>query len=107
VDSLVLVSLIVFAVSVAGGLIAAAVQGLTAWRAFRRLRRAAMKRVADLADELARLERRSAEAAVTAARLDQARARLEESLSTAAILTAAAGEAWSLAARVRGVVPRK
>jgi type II secretory pathway pseudopilin PulG len=107
VDRLVLVSLIVFVISVVGGLAAAAVQGLSAWRAFRRLQHAAMKRLAEATAELARLERRSAEATAAAARLDQARVRLQESLSTAAILSAAAGEAWSLAGRVRGVVPRK
>ena len=106
-DRLVLISLIVFAASVLGGTAVVVVQGLHAWRTFRRLQRTATGRLAELTTELTRLERRSAEAAKSAARLDRARARLQESLSTAAVLSAAAGEAWSLAGRVRGVVPRK
>ncbi len=104
---LVLISLVVFVVALVAGLAAVAVQGLALWRAFRRVRRTVLGRLGELADELGRLERRSTDAATTAARLDHARARLQESLSTAAILSAAAGQAWSVVGRIRSVVPRK
>ena len=103
---LVLISLIVFAIAVAGGIGAVAVQGLALWRAFRRSQRMVTRRLAEVTTELHRLERRSGQAAETAARLDEARARLQASLSTAAILTGAANEALGLAGRIRGVVPR-
>lgn len=103
----VLLALIVFAVALVTGLVAAALQGLAVWRAFRRVQRTVLGRLGEIADDLGRLEQRSAEAAETAARLDRARARLQASLSTAAILGSAAGEAWSVVGRIRGLVPRK
>lgn len=104
---LVLISLIVFVVAVVGGIAAVVVQGLKLWRVFRSSRRTATRRLRDLSTELHRLERRSARAAENAGRLDEARMRLQQSLSTAAVLAGAASDALSLAGRIRGVVPRK
>lgn len=103
---LVLISLVVSALAVVGGTTAVVVQALALWRAYRRSQRMVLRRLAEVTTELHRLERRSGQAAQTAARLDEARARLQASLSTAALLAGAAGEAWELAARIRGAVPR-
>jgi hypothetical protein len=107
VSHLVLLGLIVFCAVVGVGLAAAVVRGLQAWRTFRRFRRTVFKRLGEIEAELAKVEQRSAKAAESAVRLNAARARLQESLATAAVITAAAGEASSLFGRARGIIPRK
>lgn len=101
------IPLTVFGVAVAGGLAAAGLQGLAAWRAFRRFRRGLGQALLELTRRLAQAEARLGGAGAKAAELERARVRLQTSLSTAAVLTAAAGEAWELYGRVRGIVPRK
>lgn len=83
------------------------VRAFEAWRSFRRLRRTIGKGLLDTTRRLEAAEERLGRAGDVAQRLDRARAQLEDSLATAAVLVAAAGEARHLAARLRGVVPRK
>jgi hypothetical protein len=52
-------------------------------------------------------EARTAAATAQAARLEHARARLEESVATATVLAGAAGEIWSFLQGIRSVVPEK
>jgi hypothetical protein len=103
----VLIGLIVFGVAVAFGLTVLAVKALQTWRRFKRFRRTVLRRLGEVSAELSRLEKRSAKAAESAARLDAARARLEASLTAASVLAGAAGESWSLFGRIRGAVPSK
>jgi hypothetical protein len=107
VQHAVLIALIVFGVAVGGGLAVAAVRGLQAWRDFRAFRATVLNRLDALNANLARVERRSAKVADRAARLGQARERLQRTLELAAIVGAATGESRSLLRVVRGVVPRK
>jgi hypothetical protein len=104
---IVLIPLVVFGAAVLGGLAAAAWQGLAAWRAFRTLRIDVTDALLSTSRRLAQTERRLTGAAAKAAELDRARIRLQQSLSTAALLTAAASETWAIVDRARGVVPRK
>lgn len=107
VSPVVLLPLIVFGVAVTVGLVAAAVRGFAAWRAFRRFRRTIESRLAEVAAALTVLERRVAEAAETAARLNEARVRLQGAIAIARMLTGGIGEAWALAGLLRSVMPRK
>jgi hypothetical protein len=107
VQHAVLIALIIFGVAVAAGLAAATVRGLLAWRDFRAFRRTVLKRLGELNAALAKVERRSGKGAESAARLDQARERLQRTLAIAAVVTGATDESWSLLRLVRGVVPRK
>ncbi|HZO98632.1 MAG TPA: hypothetical protein VFB42_14830 [Gaiellaceae bacterium] len=94
-------------VAVAAATAYAVARALGAWRAFRRLRR----RLAGGLDAVVRsadaLDRRASRAGAAAARLERARAELDESLSTARVLAAALGEARALVTRVTGLVPTK
>jgi hypothetical protein len=106
-STVVLLALIVFAVATLGGLTLAAVRGWSAWRAFRVFRRVTMPALAVIAGKLAGIEGRTAAASAQAVRLEQARARLEESVATASVLAGAAGEIWSVLRAIRSVVPEK
>ena len=103
----VLIALIVFGAAVAAGLAAATVSGLQAWRDFRAFRRTVLNRLGELSAELTTLEQRSGRASGSAARLEQARLRLQRTLELASVVTSAAVESRSLLRLVRGVVPRK
>jgi hypothetical protein len=103
----VLLALVVFAVATLGGLTLAAVRGWGAWRAFRVFRRVTMPALATTAAKLAGIEARTAAASAQAARLEQARSRLEESVATASVLAGAAGEILSFLRVIRSVVPEK
>jgi hypothetical protein len=105
--TLIWASLLVFVVSVTGGLVLVGVRALAAWRAFRALRRRTGEVLLETTRRVSETEQRLAGAAEAAARLDRARLRLQEGLATAAILAAAAGEARTLVGTVQGVVPRK
>ena len=62
--------------------------------------------VADTTRLIDGIEPRVARASETAVRLQEARARLQESIATAAVLFAALGEARALVQRVSAFVPR-
>jgi hypothetical protein len=81
-------------------------RGLTAWRAFRRLRRKVFDGLSDVSHRVTRIERRLATAGESAARFDRARSELQDSLATAAVLAAALGEARAVVGRVTGLMPR-
>jgi len=97
----------VLVVSVGAGLVIVGLRAFDAWRAFRSLRRTVGRGVGDLSRRLAGVETRLAHLGENAAKLDDARTRLERSLSTAAVLAGAAGEAQAALGRIRALVPRK
>jgi hypothetical protein len=101
VSTLTWIALVVFGAAVLGGLSAAAVEGLAAWRAFRRFRNGTGMALLEMTRRLAEAEARLAGAATKAAELDRARVQLQASLSTAAVLASAAGEAWEIYGRTR------
>jgi hypothetical protein len=103
----VLIGLIVFVASTGVGLGFAVVRGLEAWRTLRSFQRTTLRRLGQLEAEIAKIEKRGAKAAETAARLDVSVRRLQESLATASVIARAAGDVWSLVGGVRGVVPTK
>jgi hypothetical protein len=107
VSTLTWIALGVFGAAVLGGLVAAALAGLAAWRAFRRFRKGTAMAMLEMTRRLAEAEARLAGAAAKAGELERARVRLQASLSTAAILASAAGEAWEIYGRTRGIIPRK
>jgi hypothetical protein len=100
-------ALAVSGIIVVGTGLFALVRGLAAWRGFRRLRRRIFDGLGDVSRRVAGTERRLATAGETAARLDRARTELQESLATAAVLSAAFGEARAVVSRVTGLMPRK
>ena len=100
------IGLAVFLVAIMGGLAFAGVRGLGAWRAFRSFERRLERAVGETTRLLDGIEPRLAKAGDTATRLEQARARLEESVATAAVLFAAFGETRALLRRVTAFVPR-
>ena len=106
-QSFVLVSLIVFAVATVGGLAVAGFQGLAAWRAFRSFKRNTDVLAAETTARLGGIEIRTAAAAERAAELDRARARLQSSLASAAVVSQGAGEVIAAYRRWRGFMPSK
>jgi hypothetical protein len=105
--TVVLAGLIVFVVAVAAGLAVAAREGLRAWRAQKRLRRSVLRGLSDVTAGLATLELRSAQLPERLARLDAARASLEESLAGARIVARGAGEFTALVHGVRSFIPSR
>lgn len=97
----------VFIVSGVAGTVLLGLRAFDAWRAFRSLRREVGRGLGDLIGRVAGVETRLAHLGDNAAKLDKARTRLERSLSTAAVLADAAGEARSALAGIRALVPRK
>jgi hypothetical protein len=106
VGSLPWIGLAVFVVAVVAGATLAGIRGLAAYRIMRSFQR----QLAVAIDETTRLidgiEPRVAKATATAQRLEEARARLEQSAATAKVLFAAFGEALALVRRVSAFVPR-
>ena len=100
-------ALAVFGVVVFGTTLLALGRALAAWRAFRRLRRHVTDGLGDVSRRVTGIERRLSTAGEGAARLDRARAELQESLATAAVLAGAFGEARAVVGRVTGLMPRK
>ena len=96
----------VFVGAIAGGVALAGVRGLSAWRTFRSFEGRLERAMADTTRLLDGIEPRVARATETAAKLEEARARLQESIATAAVLFAALGEARALVRRVSAFVPR-
>jgi hypothetical protein len=101
------VALAVSIAVVVGATLFAGARALVAWRALRRLRRRTFDGLDALTRRIAGIERRLSTAGESAARLDRARAELEDSLATAAVLRAAFGEARAVVGQVTGFVPRK
>jgi hypothetical protein len=100
------IGLIVFGVAVVAGLAFAGVRALTAWRTLRSFQRRLDAAMAETTRLLDGVEPRLAKASATAVRLEQARARLQESTATARVLFDAFGEATALVRRVAAFVPR-
>jgi hypothetical protein len=100
------IGLIVLAVGVGAGATIAVVRGLAAYRAFRSFQRQLDTAVAETMRLIDGIEPRVAKATATAERLEDARARLEESAASAKVLFAAFGEALALMRRVTAFVPR-
>lgn len=105
--TLLLVSLLVAVLPVVAGLVLLVLRALALWRVFRRFRRRLDSELAMLSLRLGRTGERLEEAGRRAARLEEARSRLQDSLSTARVLVSAAGEAWALASRLRAVFAGK
>jgi len=103
----ILIGLIVFVVVTLVGLGAAAQQGLRAWRALKRFRRAMDGTTRELSAQLAALEARSAQLPERQARLEAARASLEESVAEARVLLRATSEVAALVQGVRNVLPSR
>ncbi len=101
------IPLLVFGVAVLSGLTAVAVQGLAAWRAFRRFRRSLGKGLAETARSLAAVEHNLGRAGEKAAELERARMRLQRAIAAASVLGGGLGEAWALVEGPRSVIPRK
>ena len=101
------VALAVFVLAVVSGAVLTTLRTLAAWRAFRSLRRSVADGLDDMVQKVSDVEDRLVRAGRTAARLDEATARLRDSLATASVLASAAGETRSSIGRIRGVVPRK
>lgn len=97
----------VLVVSVGAGAVVLGLRAFDAWRAFRSLRRAVGRGLGDLNRRVNGVERRVSHLGENASRLNDTRVRLERSLSTAAVLAEAAGEARSSLRWIRAVVPRK
>jgi hypothetical protein len=100
------VGLIVFLVAAVAGLALVGVRALTAWRTLRAFQRRLDSAMAETTRLLDGIEPRVAKASATAAQLEAARARLQESITTASVLFGALGEALALVRRVSGFVPR-
>jgi len=104
--SLLWAALIVFLVGLVAGVTFAAVRGLAAYRVIRVF----LGRFGAVSAEMQRsvdgVAPRLDKATATAERLEEARARLDESLASARVLFAAFGEALALVQRVKAFVPR-
>jgi hypothetical protein len=105
--TLILVSVVVFVVSVATGFVVACLRALALWRSFRRFRRAIDRELSRLTARLAQTERELARAGEASGEANDARLRLQHSLATAAVLARGAGEAWALVVRMRALRPAK
>jgi chromosome segregation ATPase len=105
--TLILVSMVVFVVSVATGLVVVCMRALALWRSFRRFRRAIDRELSRLTARLAQTERELERAGEGVREANDARVRLQASLAAAAALLRGAGEAWSLVARMRALRPAK
>jgi hypothetical protein len=97
----------VLIVSGGAGTVILGLRAFEAWRAFRSLRRTVVRGLGDLTSRVTGVERRLAHLGDNAVKLDNARTRLQRSLSTAAVLAGAAGEARSRIGLIRALVPRK
>ena len=82
-------------------------RGLGAWRAFRSFTEATASGLDHVMTTAAAAEAHIGAAGDGTVRLEAASTRLQRSLAELAVLRAAAGEARSFVAGVRGVVPRK
>jgi hypothetical protein len=97
----------VLVVAVGASSVILGLRAFAAWRAFRSLRRTVGRGVGELSRRVSGVETRLTHLGENAAKLEHARRRLERSLSTAAVLADAAGEARASLRWIRAVVPRK
>jgi hypothetical protein len=97
----------VLVVSSGTGAVILGLRAFDAWRAFRSLRRTVGRGLGDLTGRVTGVERRLVHLGDNAGKLNDARTRLQRSLSTAAVLADAAGDARSALGRIRALVPRK
>ena len=100
------VGLIVLLVATVAGAALVGIRALAAWRALRAFQRRFDSAVAETTRLFDGIEPRVAKASATATQLEAARARLQESVTTASLLFGALGEALALVRRVTGFVPR-
>src|SRR5262245_4665476 len=106
VGSLPWLGLGIFLVAVIAGAVVAGVRGLAVYRRMRSFQRRLNVAVAETQRLIDGIEPRVAKATASAARLEEARSRLEHSLATLRVLTDAFGEALALVKRVTAFVPR-
>ncbi len=106
-SNVVLIALVVFGVSIVGGLVVAGLRGLGAWRAFRRFKRTTEVAMLRVAEAIRQMEIRTAGVNEHVARLERAQANLQQTLRTAGILAGTAGEVYASYRRVRGYLPGK
>ena len=87
--------------------VVAGVRGLKTWRAFKSVSAALGDALEDFVKLAEATGERASAAAERTAQLTAAVSRLQGSLATLAVLTAAVGDARALIGGVRGLVPRK
>ena len=95
-----------FVLLIAGSAAYAGARGYAFWRAFRSFQRKLDAAVAETARLLDALEPRVERVSHTGERLEEARARLEESLAVAAVLYTAFGEVRALTRRLSFFFPQ-
>ena len=100
------VGLIVFFAGIVAGAAIAFVRGRATYRVFRSFQRQLDAAVPETLRVIACIARGCGLASATAEKLEEARARLEESAASAKVLFAAFGEALALVRRVTAFVPR-
>jgi hypothetical protein len=94
-------------VSVGGGLVILGLRAFDTWRAFRSLRRTVGRGLGDLGRRVAGAESRITHLGDNATKLERAGTGLARSISTAAALAAAAGDARASLGWIRALIPRK
>jgi len=100
------IGLAVFLLGLIAGAVLVVVRGLAAWRVYRSFSARVGVALGDLERAQAGIEPRLAKASASAERLQQARARLDQSLATLQLLLGAFGEVTALLKRVTAFVPR-
>jgi hypothetical protein len=106
VSSLPYAGLGVFLVATAVGIAIAAVRGWAFWKAYKAFQPKLDTAVAETTRLLDALQPRVDRASLTGVRLEEARARLRDSLAVAAVLSGAMSEVNALFRRVTDTVPR-
>jgi hypothetical protein len=94
-------------VSVGGGLVVLGLRAFDTWRAFRSLRRTVGRGLGDLGKRVAGTESRITHLGDNATKLERAGTGLTRSISSAAVLAAAAGDARTSLGWIRAFIPRK
>jgi cell shape-determining protein MreC len=100
-------SLLFLLVAVVGSITVAALRGLRTWRAFRRFSKTTASAISDVLETAAEAERHAVAFTESTEHLNAALAQLEQSRAQLAVIQAAASEARSSLASLRGAVPRK
>jgi hypothetical protein len=96
----------VFLVATLAGASVAGLRGLATWRTFRAFEGRLETAMAETTTLLDGIEPRVERATAGAARLEEARARLQESVAVAGVLFSALDEARALLRRITAFVPR-
>jgi hypothetical protein len=100
------IGLIVFAVAFVAGVVFAVLRVIAFVHTYKSFKRRLDVTVAATRRSFDGIEPRVAKTSASAARLEEARARLEESVATAKVLFDAFGEALALMRRISAFVPR-